>query len=119
MVRLHLVPALGTTRLDRLNALQLQSLYSSKLDSGLSARTVRMIHTTLHKALKQAVKWSLIPRNVTEAVDPPREQKTEISPLNEGEVRKLLEAVRGDKLEALYVLAITTGMRSGELLGLR
>jgi integrase len=119
MVRLHLVPALGTTRLDRLNAFQLQSLYSSKLDSGLSARTVRMIHTTLHKALKQAVKWSLIPRNVTEAVDPPREQKTEISPLNEGEVRKLLEAVRGDKLEALYVLAITTGMRSGELLGLR
>ena len=119
MVRLHLVPALGTTRLDRLSALQLQSLYGSKLGSGLSARTVRMIHTTLHKALKQAVRWSLIPRNITEAVDPPREQKTEISPLNEGEVRKLLEAVRGDRLEALYVLAITTGMRSGELLGLR
>ena len=67
---LHLVPALGKTRLDRLGALQLQSLYRSKLDSGLSARIVRMIH----KALKQAVKWSPIPRNVTEAVDPPRER---------------------------------------------
>ena len=91
-MRIHLVLALGTAWLDRLNALQLQSLYSSKLDSGLSARTVRMIHTTLHKALKQAVRWSLIPRNVTEAVDPPREQKTEIRPLDEGQMT-LLEAV--------------------------
>jgi integrase len=75
IVRLHLVSSLDKTRLDRLSSLQGQSLYSTKLDSGLSARTVRMIHTTLHKALKQAVKWSLIPRNVTEAVSPPREQK--------------------------------------------
>ena len=78
MVRIHLVPALSATRLDRLNAHQLQSLYSSKLDSGLSARTVRMIQTTLHKAMKQAVRWSLITRNVTEAFDPPREQRLEM-----------------------------------------
>ncbi len=116
IVRIHLVPSLGKTRLDRMNALQLQSLYRSKLDSGLSVRTVRMIHTTLHKAMKQAVKWSLIPRNVTEAVDSPREQKKEIRPLDEDQVKRLLKAVEGDKLEALYVLAITTGMRSGELL---
>jgi integrase len=70
IVRIHLKPSLGRTRLDRVNALQLQYLYRSRLDSGLSARTVRMIHTTLHKALKQAVRWSLISRNVTEAVDP-------------------------------------------------
>jgi integrase len=119
VVRLHLVPALGKTRLDRLSALQLQSLYRFKLDSGLSARTVRMIHTTLHKAMKQAVKWSLIPRNVTEAVDPPRERKTEIRPLNEGQVKRLLQTARGERFETLYVLAVTTGMRSGELLGLR
>ena len=119
IVRIHLVPSLGKTRLDRLNALQLQSLYRSKLESGLSARTVRMIHTTLHKAMKQAVKWSLIPRNVTEAVNPPREQKKEIRPLDEDQVKRLLKAAEGDKLEALYILAITTGMRSGELLGLR
>lgn len=65
-----------------------------------------MIHTTLHKALKQAVKWSLVPRNVTEAVDPPREQKTEIKPLDEDQVKKFLKAVEGDRLEALYILAI-------------
>jgi integrase len=119
IVRIHLVPSLRKTRLDRLSSFQLQSLYSTKLDSGLSARTVRMIHTTLHKALKQAVMWSLIPRNVTEAVSPPREQNKEIKPLNEEEVKRLLRAVRDDKLEALYVLGIHTGLRSGELLGLR
>jgi hypothetical protein len=83
IVRIHLLASLGTTRLDKLNALQLQTLYSSKLDSGLSPRTVRMIHAILHKALKQAVQWSLIPRNITEAVNPPREQKKEIKPLSE------------------------------------
>jgi integrase len=113
------VPTLGKTRLDKLNALQLQSLYSSKLDSGLSARTVRMIHTTLHKAMKQAVRWSLIPRNVTESVTPPREQSLEMRPLDEGQVKSLLRVARGERFEALYVLAVTTGMRSGELLGLR
>jgi integrase len=80
MVRLHLVPSLDKTRLDRLSALQLQSLYNSKLDSGLSARTVRMIHTTLHKALRQAVRWTLIPRNVAEVVTPPRPTGREIIP---------------------------------------
>ena len=97
IVRLHLVPALGKTRLDRLSALQPQTLYRSKLDSGLSARTVRMIHTTLRKAMRQAVKWSLIPRNVTEAVDPPRERKTEIKPLDEAQVKRLLRGGRGSK----------------------
>ena len=83
IVRIHLLASLGTTRLDKLNALQLQTLYSSKLDSGLSPRTVRTIHTILHKALKQAVQWSLIPRNITEAVNSPREEKKEIKPLSE------------------------------------
>lgn len=75
MVRLHVVPTLGKTRLDRLNALQVQSLYRSKLDSGLSSRSVQIIHATLHKALKQAVRWQLIPRNVTDAVEPPKSTK--------------------------------------------
>ncbi|CAA9246761.1 MAG: Integrase [uncultured Chloroflexia bacterium] len=119
VVRIHLVPDLGKTRLDRLGALQVQALYRSKLDSGLSARTVRMIHTTLHKAMKQAVRWALVPRNVAEAVDPPRERGTEIRPLNEEQVMDLLRAARGEMFEALYVVAVTTGMRSGELLGLQ
>jgi integrase len=63
IVRLHLKPCLGGIKLDRVNPLQVQSLYRSKLDSGLSPRTVQIIHATLYKALKQAVKWTLIPRN--------------------------------------------------------
>ena len=119
MVRIHLVPALGETRLDKLSAPQVQALYRTKLESGLSVRTVRMVHTTLHKAMKQAVRWFLIPRNVTEAVDPPRERGTEIRPLDKEQVKDLLRYARGERFEALYVLAVTTGMRSGELLGLR
>jgi integrase len=80
---------------------------------------VQIIHATLYKALKQAVKWSLLPRNVADSVDPPKAPRREIKPLNEEQVKRLLKAAEGDKLEALYVLAITTGMRSGELLGLQ
>jgi integrase len=119
VVRLHLKPSLGIIKLDRINALQIQSLYRAKLDSGLSPRTVQIIHVTLHKALKQAVRWSLLPRNIVDGVDPPKAPKKEIKPLSEEQVKRLLEAAQGDKLEALYVLAITTGMRSGELLGLQ
>lgn len=116
---MHLKPSLGITKLDRVSALQVQSLYRSKLDSGLSPRTVQIIHATLYKALKQAVKWTLLPRNVADSVDPPKAPKKEIKPLSEEQVKRLLKAAQGDKLEALYVLAITTGMRSGELLGLQ
>src|SRR5829696_6636350 len=70
--RLHLKPTLGSVRQDKMNAFGVQSLYRSKLDSGLSPRTVQIIHTTLYKALKQAVKWTLIPRNIAEYVDPPK-----------------------------------------------
>ena len=61
----------------------------------------------------------LIARNVTESVDPPRPQTVEIRPLSVQQVKALLRAVRGDKLEALYVLAVTTGLRQGELIGLK
>lgn len=120
VVRRHLlVPALGSKRLRNLSPAQVQNLYRQKLDSGLSRRTVQLIHTTLHKALKQAMKWGLVPRNVAEAVDAPRPQKKEIRPLAPEQAKRFLEAARGDRLEALYVLAITTGLREGELLGLR
>ena len=69
--------------------------------------------------IKQAVKWTLIPRNIAEYVDPPKVPRKEINPLSEEQVKRLLEAAQGNKLEALYVLAVHTGMRSGELLGLR
>jgi integrase len=86
---------------------------------GLSASTVQKIHHILHKALSQAVKWDLIPRNPADAVTAPRPATEEMRPLSVEETRRLLEAAKEDRLEALYVLAVTTGMRRGELLGLK
>ncbi len=106
VVRLHLKPALGGKKLKALVPAEVQRLYRSKLDSGLSARTVQLIHTTLHKALKQAVRWTLVPRNVTEAVTAPRPAKKEIRPLDLEQAQALLKAAAGDSFEALYVLAI-------------
>jgi integrase len=117
VVRLHLAPILGHLKLKALS--HVQGLYRSKLDSGLSRRTVQLIHTTLHKALKQAVRWGLVPRNVTEAVTSPKPNKKEIHPLTPRQARTLLDAVKGERFQALYVLAVTAGLRRGELLGLR
>ncbi|HEY6581339.1 MAG TPA: site-specific integrase [Rubrobacter sp.] len=122
VVRLHLKPSLGRTKLKVLAPAQVQGLYRAKLDSGLSARTYQLIHTVLRKALKQAVRWELVPRNVTDAVTTPKLAKGAtkgIRVLNADQARNLLGAARGDRLEALYVLAITARLREGELLGLR
>jgi integrase len=77
------------------------------------------MHSILHKALKQAVLDGLIPRNVCEAVKPPKVEHKEINPLDRAQAKTLLDAASEDRLEALYVLAVHTGMREGELLGLK
>src|SRR4028119_238371 len=99
--------------------MQIQSLYRRKLDAGLSPTTVRKIHATLYKALKQALRWQLVMRNVCDSVTPPRAAKVEIEALTREEVKRLLNTARSDGLFALYVLACTTGMRQGELLALK
>ena len=75
----------------------------------------------LHKALDQAVKWHMIPRNVAEVVKAPRPAPEEIRPLNREQTKALLEVAKGeeDRFEALYMLAVTTGLRQGEILGLK
>jgi integrase len=119
MVEPHIIPALGRIKLKDLNPTHVRGFYREKLDSGLSAATVRKMHGALHKALKQAVSDGLIPRNVCEAVKPPKVERKEIIPLDRDQARALLEAAAGDRVEALYVLAVHTGMREGELLGLK
>jgi integrase len=119
MCRVHLTPALGKNKLKTLNAADVQRFYRAKLDSGLSTATVHKLHVVLHKALKQAVRWGLIPRNVADDVDPPKVHKEEVHPLTNEQARKLLDTVKGDRLEALYVTAVQSGLRQGELLALR
>lgn len=119
IVRVHIRPALGNLKLQNVTPAHVRGLYREKLEAGLSPRTVQYVHVTLHKALKQAVADGLIPRNATEAVRPPQVRKEEIKPLTAEQVKLLFESVRGDRLEALYILAVTTGLRQGELLGLK
>jgi integrase len=119
LVRLHVSPKLGKRRLARLKPDQLQSFYS-ELQSSRSSATVLKVHRMLHSAFKLAVRWNAMPQNVTELVlAPPTRQRHEFDTFTVEQARSFLEAVQGDRLEALYVLAITTGMRQGELLGLR
>jgi integrase len=119
LVRVHIVPTLGRAKLKNLTPAHVRGLYRSKLDEGLAPRTVEYIHRTLSKALKQAVNDGLIPRNAAGSVKPPQARREEIQPLDRGQVRAFLATVSGDWLEALYVVAITAGLRQGELLGLK
>src|SRR5215212_1984825 len=119
IVRLHIKPTLGRVALKNLTPAHIQGLYRDRLDCGLSPATVQKIHVVLHKALDQATSWSLVPRNPTDSVKAPRPAPEEIRPLNREQAKVLLEAARGERFEALYVLAVTTGLRQGELLGLK
>src|ERR687893_2281786 len=117
--RRYITPAVGRVRLKALTPAHVQGLYRGMQDRGLSARTVQYTHAVLHRALKQAVRWSMIPRNVCEGVDVPQVRREEMRPLNAEQASRLLRSASGERLEAFYVLAVHTGMRPGELLGLR
>jgi integrase len=116
---LHVVPNLGRISLAKLTPQHIQTLYSRKLEEGLSPTTVHHLHTVLHHALDQALRWGMTPRNVTELVDAPPLRRREMHALTPEQAKALLIAARGDRWEAFYVLAITTGMRLGEALALR
>jgi len=119
IVRVHLGPSIGRVKLKTLTPAHVRGLYREKLDSGLAPRSVLHIHRTLSRALKQATDDGLIPRNAAGPVKPPRPRREEIRPLDRGQVRALFEAARGDRLEAHYVVAVTAGLRRGELQGLK
>lgn len=119
IVRLHLVPTLGKLTLQKLTAQHLDRLYTQKLESGLKPKSVAAIHGMLHTALEKAVRLGLVSRNVCKMVSPPRTARKEITPLSPDQARKLLETAKGHPQEVLFVPALATGMRRGELLGLK
>ena len=119
IVRVHIKPAFGRVKLSALTPAHLRALYKEKLNAGLAPRTVRYIHVTLNKALKQAVADGMIPRNAASSVKAPKPKKEEVRPLDREQVRAFFDAVSGERLEPLYVLAVTAGLRKGELLGLK
>jgi integrase len=119
LIRLHIVPHVGTVALAKLSPQHLTDLYGKLLRAGQSRRSVEFVHVVLHGALKQALRLRLIVRNPADAVDAPRPERREMRALSADEARQLLDTAQGDRLEAFYILALTTGMRMGELLGLR
>jgi integrase len=119
LVRLHIIPTLGPIVLSRLTPQHLNMLYAQKLAEKLSPTTVRYIHVTLHKALEDAMRAGLVQRNVSDLDTPPRKAKRQLEVFTADQARAFLGAIQGDRLEALYVMAITSALREGELLALR
>lgn len=114
------MPLLGYIPLARLSPQAIQAFIRTKIQEGLSTATVHQIYRVLHKALQQAVKLGLLARNPCEFVDPPPIRRLEMQVLDEEQVRIFLgEAKRSSRYYSLYLTAVLTGMREGELLGLR
>ncbi|HVB61435.1 MAG TPA: tyrosine-type recombinase/integrase [Ktedonobacteraceae bacterium] len=115
----HLVPGLGHVTLQKLTPEMLRAFYREKLDQGLKPPTVGAIHKVLRRALRDAVADGAVARNVASLVKAPRIESREAQTLTVKEAERLLEAARDSSLDALLMLALTTGMRRGELLALR
>lgn len=126
IVRSHLIPAFGSIPLLKLQPLHIQGYYTKALESGrrnglggLSAQTVLHHHRVLREALNRAIKWRLLIRNPADAVEPPKPEHKDMRALTETETAKLLERARSSKAYMPVLIAVTTGMRRGELLALR
>ena len=124
-MRLYVIPHIGDTKLQDLTPVRLNLLYGHLLEhgmvrreGGLAPKTIVNIHRMLHRALRDAVRWDMAPRNAADDAQPPRQQRPRREVWEPEEMRKFLEHVRGDRFFALWMLAATTGMRRGELAGL-
>jgi integrase len=129
-LKLHVIPALGGVPLQRIDAAMLNRLYADLLEhgrrngqpGGLSARTVRYIHTIIGRALREAVAWDRIPRNVAQAAQPPgaaQAKSPEMRTWDAATLAQFLHLVRDDRHHPAWLFLATTGCRRGEALGLR
>lgn len=119
MIRKYIIPGLGSITLTALKPEHIQRYYSERLANGLSPRTVRHHHVTLHTALQSAAKHGMIIRNPADAVDPPRFTSPEMRTLSENELQRFLDTAKETEYYPLFYLALTSGMRRSELLALR
>lgn len=118
-VRLHITPGLGIFRVQRLTPAHVQQLLGDMARRGASARLRQIALQVLHRALKQAVRWEVILRNPCDAVARPKAPRHEIVSLDRKQITAFLKVAKKERLFALYVVAIASGMRISELLGLR
>jgi integrase len=127
LVKKNIVPALGALLLTKLRPVNIGEAYSAALKNGrkdgrsggLAPRTVGHMHRVLKQALSQAVKWELLARNPTDAVDPPKVEWKPVSTYDLSETAQILEAVRGKPIFMPALLAVMCGLRRGEICALR
>jgi len=125
----HIVPHIGTVKLQRLSGSQVNALYAKLAESGrkdgksgLSAMTIHHVHACLHKACKDAVRWGHLPKNPLDAADPPRKKDDgarEMQTWSKEQLKAFLTAVGEERLSSLWHTIVMTGMRRGEAIGLR
>lgn len=118
-VERHIIPGLGDAAIGDLTVQDVQRFLNARHKAGLSPRTVQYIRAILRSALAEAVAWSLVERNVAAIAKPPRQQHKEVTALSSAEARQLMAFTREHRLGNLFAIALFTGMRQGELLGLR
>jgi len=112
-------PTIGKKQLSKIKPLDIQAVYSEMLGKGLSPRTVRYAHAILSSALKQAVKLQILAINPASMADLPQNHRKEMKALSPEEAQRFLSAAKEDKWYVIFSLAITTGMRPEEYLGLQ
>lgn len=120
----HIKPSLGATKLQALRTHSIQRLYNSLLNGAdgiahLSPKTIKNCHGVLHKALTQAVKVGYLSFNPATFCELPRQEKKQIQPLDEEDIKRFLRAIESEPYKNLFMVALFTGIRQGELLGLQ
>jgi len=119
IARNHVIPDLGRKKLSELTTADVDRLISKKMAEGLSVSTVRRVRSVLAQALDQAVRWGWVTRNVAQLARAPKTERNEGRTLTADEARLFLDHLNGHRLEALFALMLTTGLRRGEALGLQ
>lgn len=118
-IRLYLVPAIGTVPLVKLTPAHVSDLLRAMEERGLAGETRRLARAVLRRALRRAEQEGLVVRNVAAIAEGPRIRRREGRTLSQGQARLLMIAAKGDRLEAAYTVALSMGLRRGEVLGLR
>jgi integrase len=119
LLRIHIVPHIGAVELKKLKPLHIERLLLRCRQKGLSERTLLHVFRVLHTALVQAVQWQLVERNVAQAVQPPKPEKNEMDAVTPEDADRILAAAADTEIEVPVTIALGTGMRLGEVLGLR
>ena len=118
IIKNHIVPAIGAVELQAVRGAQIQRLYNSMTQAGLSGKTVKNVSAVLHKAFSVALKQGIIVANPCDAAELPKAEHKEIRPLADSEIPRFLAAIDGSPMRNAFALCLFAGLREGECLGL-